>query len=133
MPRPYAVSENAILMAYVGDGGRAAPTLHETDIDPREATRLFDVVMDNVERMMRYGVIHGDLSAYNILYWEGDITLIDFPQVTDIHANPHAGRILQRDLRRVRRLLPGARRARATRMRWQPISGSATTRRGRWM
>ncbi len=101
VPRPYAVSENAILMAYVGDGGRAAPTLHETDIDPREATRLFDVVMDNVERMMRYGVIHGDLSAYNILYWEGNITLIDFPQVTDIHANPHAGRILQRDLRRV--------------------------------
>jgi RIO kinase 1 len=101
VPRPYAVSENAILMGYVGDGGRAAPTLHEIDLDSAEAARLFDVVMDNVERMMKQGIVHGDLSAYNILYWDGDVTLIDFPQVTDIHANPNAARILQRDLQRV--------------------------------
>ena len=101
VPKPYSVSENAILMAYIGDGGRAAPTLHEIDIDSAEAHRLFDVVMDNVERMLTLGAIHGDLSAYNILYWEGSITLIDFPQVTDIFANPHARRILQRDLQRV--------------------------------
>jgi RIO kinase 1 len=101
VPRPYAVSENAILMGYVGEGGRAAPTLHEIDLDSAEAARLFDVVMDNVERMMKHGIVHGDLSAYNILYWDGDITLIDFPQVTDIHANPNAARILQRDLQRV--------------------------------
>ena len=101
VPKPYSVSENAILMGYIGDGGRAAPTLHEIDIDPAEAYRLFDVVMDNVERMLKLGVVHGDLSAYNILYWEGAITLIDFPQVTDVFANPHARRILQRDLRRV--------------------------------
>lgn len=101
VPKPYAVSENAILMDYVGDGVRAAPTLHEIDLDNTEARSLFDAVMDNVERMMKLGVIHGDLSAYNILYWNGSITLIDFPQVTDVYANPHARQILTRDLQRV--------------------------------
>lgn len=101
VPRPYAMSDNAILMGYIGDGGRAAPTLHEIDVDRAEARDLFDIVLDNVERMMALGVVHGDLSAYNILYWEGDITLIDFPQVTDIVANPHAREILRRDLQRV--------------------------------
>lgn len=101
VPKPYAVSENAILMGYVGDGVRSAPTLHEIDIDAGDAKALFDTVMKNVEFMLQLGVIHGDLSAYNILYWEGDITLIDFPQITDVHANPNAHRILARDIRRV--------------------------------
>jgi RIO kinase 1 len=46
-------------------------------------------------------MIHGDLSAYNILYWEGEITLIDFPQVTDSRGNTHARDILARDVTRV--------------------------------
>ncbi|MCB8985989.1 MAG: serine protein kinase RIO, partial [Ardenticatenaceae bacterium] len=46
-------------------------------------------------------LIHGDLSAYNILYWDGDIWLIDFPQVVDARANPHAPELLRRDVTRV--------------------------------
>ena len=42
-----------------------------------------------------------DLSAYNILYWEGEITIIDFPQVADVSGNPHAEAILRRDVARV--------------------------------
>jgi RIO kinase 1 len=45
--------------------------------------------------------IHGDLSAYNILYWNGDITLIDFPQVVSPEANPAAWTIFLRDVTRV--------------------------------
>ncbi len=101
VPRPFAVSDNAILMQYVGDGGRAAPTLHESRLDAAEARRLFDLALEDVERMLQIGVVHGDLSAYNILYWQGEITLIDFPQVTDIYANSHARHILQRDLQRL--------------------------------
>ena len=100
-PKPFAVSDNAILMQYIGDGTRAAPTLHGLRPGPSEARRLFDIVLEDVERMLQIGVVHGDLSAYNILYWEGEITLIDFPQVTDIYANAHARRILQRDLQRL--------------------------------
>jgi RIO kinase 1 len=51
--------------------------------------------------MLMNGLIHGDLSAYNILYWEGQITLIDFPQVTDSHNNANARFILSRDIERV--------------------------------
>lgn len=101
VPKPYAVSDNAILMGYVGDGARAAPTLHEVRLGAGEASRLFDVVLADVERMLATGVVHGDLSSYNILYWNGEITLIDFPQVTDIFTNTSARRILQRDLRRL--------------------------------
>jgi RIO kinase 1 len=46
-------------------------------------------------------MIHGDLSAYNILYWEGKVTLIDFPQVTNPQTNRNAYQILRRDIERV--------------------------------
>ncbi len=51
--------------------------------------------------MLQQDLIHGDLSAYNILYWEGEVVLIDFPQVTDLHNNTNAYFILRRDLQRI--------------------------------
>jgi RIO kinase 1 len=45
--------------------------------------------------------VHGDLSAYNILYWEGQISLIDFPQAIDPEANRNAYRIFARDVARI--------------------------------
>jgi RIO kinase 1 len=57
-------------------------------------------VLRNVDLMLQYNLIHGDLSAYNILYWQGEITIIDFPQVVNLHANPKAHFILRRDIQR---------------------------------
>ena len=51
--------------------------------------------------MLANGRIHGDLSAFNILYWEGEITLIDFPQVVQPDQNRNAYAIFQRDVERV--------------------------------
>ena len=101
VPRPTGVSENAILMEYVGDEHLAAPTLNTVELDLAEAHRLYDEVLRNVELMLRHNLIHGDLSAYNILYWRGEITLIDFPQVVDSRGNDSARAILRRDLGRV--------------------------------
>ncbi|MCL4834805.1 MAG: hypothetical protein KJZ86_20360 [Caldilineaceae bacterium] len=101
VPRPVAADQNAILMGYIGDGGRGAPTLHETALSQAEAGPLFHETMRNIEIMLDQGYIHGDLSAYNILYWEGKITLIDFPQVTNARGNRSARKILDRDVRRV--------------------------------
>lgn len=101
VPKPYAVAENAILMGYVGDEEMAGPTLSTVDLAPDEAPHLFAETMRNVELMLAHGMIHGDLSAYNILYWEGNITLIDFPQVTNSHANSQSHFILKRDVERV--------------------------------
>ena len=51
--------------------------------------------------MLEHHYVHGDLSAYNILYWEGDITIIDFPQMVDARKNGNAFSLLQRDVKRV--------------------------------
>ena len=101
VPQPVAASDNAILMGYRGDAGVAAPTLNEVDLDREEAAVLFQEVLRNVELMLQHHLVHGDLSAYNILYWEGEITLIDFPQVTDVRTNNRARAILGRDIKRV--------------------------------
>jgi RIO kinase 1 len=101
VPAPLAAAENALLMGYIGDDRRAAPTLHETSLPLATAKVLFITVMDAIERMLQNGLIHGDLSAYNILYWEGAITIIDFPQVIDSQANSQSRFILSRDIQRV--------------------------------
>jgi RIO kinase 1 len=101
VPQPYAMSENAILMTYYGDEARGAPTLSEVRLSPVEAKSLFEVVLFNIELMLEMGLIHGDLSAYNLLYDEGEIVLIDFPQITHTTSNGNAQFILKRDVQRV--------------------------------
>jgi RIO kinase 1 len=101
VPEPLAVADNAILMSYYGSAHRAAPTLNEVNLDREEAKRLFDEVIYNIEIMLANRAIHGDLSAYNILYVDGDIVLIDFPQVTNPYNNTNARFIFQRDVVRV--------------------------------
>ncbi len=101
VPRPYLASENAILMGYSGDVNLPAPTLSQIELPPNEAEPLFQEVLRNIRLLWETDFIHGDLSAYNILYWQGQVTLIDFPQVTHRHDNPHAAFILKRDIQRV--------------------------------
>ena len=101
VPRPHGVSDNAILMSYRGDVNLAAPVLSEVRLERPEAETLFAEVMRNVELMLAHHLIHGDLSAYNILYWEGKVTLIDFPQVTNSTTNSRAYAILHRDVTRI--------------------------------
>ncbi len=88
-------------MGYCGDAKMGAPALNEVALESDEARPLLLEVLRNIEIMLQNGMIHGDLSAYNILYWDGEITLIDFPQVTDARVNSQAYKILQRDITRV--------------------------------
>lgn len=101
VPKPVSMEKNAILMEYIGDAGNAAPTLNTVTLERDEARELFDRVIRNLDLLLTLERIHGDLSAYNILYWDGDITLIDFPQVTFTEANPSAWTIFLRDVTRV--------------------------------
>lgn len=101
VPEPIAAGENAILMTYYGDDVRGAPTLNEIDLPRDEAAALFRETLRNIDLLLQHGMIHGDLSAYNMLYWEGRITLIDFPQVTGTEGNSNASTILHRDITRV--------------------------------
>ncbi|NIM92590.1 MAG: hypothetical protein GTO18_02600 [Anaerolineales bacterium] len=101
VPKPYHAGSNAILMAYIGIGGVAAPTLNTIRLEVNEAQQLFDQVLHNVELMLQNDLIHADLSAYNILYLRGEITIIDLPQVVDPQGNRNAPAILARDVKRV--------------------------------
>jgi RIO kinase 1 len=102
VPRPIEATERAILMTYVGDEERAAPQLHRAGLRDRdEAASLLDQCLRAIELMLYRDVIHGDLSPYNVLVWDGRVTVIDLPQAVDPKKNRHAESLLRRDVRRI--------------------------------
>jgi len=101
VPQPIEMGENAILMGYIGDEASPAPTLNTVSLSPEEVRPLFERCLGNIEVMLNNDIVHGDLSAYNILYWQGQITLIDFPQVVSAHHHSGSWQIFSRDVRRV--------------------------------
>lgn len=101
VPKPFAKEKNAILMEFIGDGGTPAPPLSQIALARDEAKPLFERVIQNMDIMLSKDRVHGDLSAYNILYWDGGIKLIDFPQVVIPKSNPSSWSIFQRDVTRV--------------------------------
>jgi RIO kinase 1 len=101
VPDVFASHSNAILMSYIGDDELGAPALQEIDLDAGEAKALFERILWNIELMLANNRVHGDLSAYNILYMDGQITLIDFPQAITPEQNANAFAIFKRDVVRV--------------------------------
>ncbi len=102
VPRPLAMSESSSLaMEYVGDEAEAAPHLRHARLSPAEARQACDRLLWNVELWLSRRVIHGDLSPFNVLWWDGRITVIDFPQAVDAQKNPHARELLHRDVANV--------------------------------
>ena len=101
VPRPLAHGGNTILMEYLGAPALSAPMLQEVTLAPTEARALLERTMDNIRLMLRHHLVHADLSAYNILYWEGRIAIIDFPQMVDARKNPNTFALLQRDVQRI--------------------------------
>ncbi len=103
VPAPYACARDVVLMEFIGDGDRAAPLLLDSALERGEARRLYERVIANVELFLSCDRVHGDLSAYNVLYQHGKIWIIDFPQSVDARRNPNARQLLGRDLRNLGR------------------------------
>ena len=103
IPSPQALDmgPSVILMEYFGDESRGAPTLIGVAIDTSLARKLYVQCLTSIERMLEDFIIHGDLSAYNILLWEDESIIIDVPQVVDPMSNPNARWIFDRDVKRV--------------------------------
>ena len=101
VPRPISHSENAILMEYLGEAGRPAQVLHHVALRAEEARPLFDQLIHNIDLMLGADCVHADLSAHNILYWDGAVKIIDFPQAVDPYTNPEAYPLFARDVLRV--------------------------------
>jgi RIO kinase 1 len=98
VPRPIAKTTAVILMEYLGDEDGPAPPLHSVRLDPADARIHFERLMADVATWLRLGRVHGDLSAYNILYWDDELVTIDFPQAVDPQSNPNAYELLERDI-----------------------------------
>jgi RIO kinase 1 len=101
VPRPIANSDNALLMEYVGDEELAAPALVNVSLPRDEVKPTFDRIVENIGLMLELDLVHADLSAHNILYWDGKPTIIDFPQAVNVWKNPHAFALYERDVQRI--------------------------------
>lgn len=101
VPSPIAHTDNAILMEYFGDRQRAAPSLAGSELSSEQARAVFDHLMRNIELWLAHNYVHGDLSAHNVLYWQGQAKVIDFPQAVDPRFNHHALSLLIRDIENI--------------------------------
>jgi RIO kinase 1 len=99
VPKPYNFHDGVLLMELVVDAeGDAAPRLNDVDFTADEARRHHTTLIAEVVRMLAAGVIHGDLSEFNILLAADGPVIIDLPQAVDAAGNNHAQRMLLRDV-----------------------------------
>jgi RIO kinase 1 len=99
VPEPYHFVEDVLLMEFILDGaGTPAPRLSEAKIDRSEASLVLDQILKETVKMLAVGVVHGDLSEFNILMGADGPVIIDFPQWLDASKNQNARKLLIRDL-----------------------------------
>src|SRR5437868_4196310 len=103
VPRPDNFHDGVLLMELVADGqGDAAPRLNDLDFSEAQALQHHATLIDEVVRMLCAGVIHGDLSEFNVLLASDGPVIIDLPQAVDAAGNNHAQRMLLRDVANLR-------------------------------
>jgi RIO kinase 1 len=103
VPKPYNFHEGVLLMELVTDAdGNAAPRLNDVEFTPAMARRYHDTLVTEVVRMLSAGIIHGDLSEFNILVAADGPVIIDLPQAVDAAGNNHAEAMLKRDVANLR-------------------------------
>ena len=103
VPKPHNFFEGVLLMELVTDEhGDAAPRLNDVALTPDEARAHHKTLITEVVRMLCAGVVHGDLSEFNILLAADGPVIIDLPQAVDAAGNNHANRMLLRDVANLR-------------------------------
>ena len=103
VPKPYNFHEGVLLMELVVDErGEAAPRLNDLEFSPDDARGHHERLIREVVRMLCAGVVHGDLSEFNILVGRDGPVIIDLPQAVDAAGNNHAPKILERDVANLR-------------------------------
>jgi RIO kinase 1 len=100
-PEPVDRYGNAILMEFVGTEGRGAPHLAKAHLTNRQAQTFFYEIIESIESLLGYSRIHADLSAFNVLYSEGRISIIDFAQSVDARTGRDVYPLLVRDIDRI--------------------------------
>lgn len=101
IPKMIKPLKNGVLMEYVGDESGPAPRLSDVQI-PREVYQeVAQILIDLVELFLANGIVHGDLSAFNILWWKEKPFVIDFPQAIDVRESKRVPELLHRDVKNV--------------------------------
>jgi RIO kinase 1 len=99
VPRPYNFLEGVLLMELVTDeNGNAAPRLNDLALGEAIARDYHQTLVRQVVRMLCAGIVHGDLSEYNVLVGADGPVIIDLPQAVDAAGNNSAGALLERDI-----------------------------------
>lgn len=102
VPRPYGCVEGVLLMELITDeSGDVAPRLADVRMSAEQAVEDFDMVIRYVVRMLCAGIVHGDLSEFNVLVDEGGPVIIDLPQAVDAASNNNAREMFIRDVLRM--------------------------------
>jgi RIO kinase 1 len=100
VPEPYGCFDGVLLMELVTDGnGDVAPRLSEVSMSAEQAREDHAMVMHYVMCMLCAGLVHGDLSEFNVLVDENGPVIIDLPQAVDAAANNNACAMLERDVK----------------------------------
>ncbi|GAC1030206.1 serine protein kinase RIO [Pseudomonas sp. No.21] len=99
VPKPYDFLDGVLLMELVTDGyGDAAPRLNDVDLTPEDAREFHAFMIGEIVKMLCAGLVHGDLSEFNVLLDPYGPVIIDLPQAVDAAGNNHAFRMLERDV-----------------------------------
>lgn len=102
VPKAYGFFDGVLLMELITDAdGGVAPRLNDITMSAEQAVKDHATVMIYVLRMLCVGLVHGDLSEFNILQEESGPVIIDFPQVVNAAGNNSAKAMLQRDVRNI--------------------------------
>ncbi len=98
VPTPFTFSNNVLVLEFIGDNDMIAPKLK--DAVPKNPKEFFDKIIINMKKLYKAGLVHADLSAFNILNYNERPVFIDFSQCTTLES-PRALEYLDRDIRNV--------------------------------
>jgi RIO kinase 1 len=98
VPYPVDRTDDGILMEYIGDRREAAPRLVAARLSAEQLGDAWRQLVEAVALLARARIVHSDLSVYNLLWWQGRLVVIDFPQAVDSVTNVDAVNLLHRDV-----------------------------------
>jgi len=101
VPYPVEKTDHGLMMEFIGDESQAAPKLAQARLSPAELASAWGQVLDNLRALTAAGLVHADLSAYNLLWWDERLIVIDLPQAVEFTTNADAYELLHRDVANV--------------------------------
>jgi RIO kinase 1 len=101
VPYPVEQTEDGLLMEFIGDDEQAAPKLAQAKLSTDTLASAWVQLAGNLRTLTAAGLVHADLSVYNLLWWEGRLIIIDLPQAVEFVTNADAFDLLHRDVSNV--------------------------------